>query len=304
MTAMCDALAGVLVMLCLQRWVLLHEWGARRERRRLLRGQDAASSSEEAAAKGKEPAVYIGANWVGVLGGGLYSLSPLVWLYSVQAEVFAMNNMFASLLLYLIIRFNETRNPAVAYLGAFTIGVGLTNQHTLVLYAVPVVVWALLQDRGALCAPRHFAVMTALGLIGLVPYVFLWTHVNYAPLGMRARPLAWPPPLVHLCCARMNVHTHVRTHVCMHTRTRVPPAHADMHTTGKKKQDPGATRARRTVSSRTLRGGNTGLSNFTRAAMGRRIKCSSRTCTTFTLCRTMPSRLVLCPKPYALNPMP
>ncbi len=133
MTAMCDALAGVLVMLCLHRWVLLHEWGARKEHLRLLRGPGASSSSEDASAKGKEPGVYIGANWVGLLGGGLYSLSPLVWLYSVQAEVFAMNNMFASLLLYLIIRFNETRNPAIAYLGAFAIGIGLTNQHTLLL---------------------------------------------------------------------------------------------------------------------------------------------------------------------------
>jgi hypothetical protein len=25
--------------------------------------------------------------------------------------------------------------------------------------------------------------MVALGLLGLVPYAFLWTHVNYAPLG-------------------------------------------------------------------------------------------------------------------------
>jgi len=31
--------------------------------------------------------VYVGANWVGILGGGMYSLSPLVWTYSVQVCV-------------------------------------------------------------------------------------------------------------------------------------------------------------------------------------------------------------------------
>ena len=29
---------------------------------------------------------FIGSNWVGVLGGGLYALSPLVWMYSVQVS--------------------------------------------------------------------------------------------------------------------------------------------------------------------------------------------------------------------------
>jgi hypothetical protein len=187
MSAMCDAMAGVLVMLCVQRWVLLHEVSARRDRRK--KGRDsserAASVQDNDSAKEakEESDVFIGSAWLGLLGGGLYSLSPLVWMYSVQAEVFAMNNMFAALLLYLIIRYNEQRSPQLAYLGALCIGLGLTNQHTLVLYAVPVVVWALLQDKCALCAPRHFGVMVALGLLGLTPYIFLYTHVNYAPLG-------------------------------------------------------------------------------------------------------------------------
>jgi len=182
MSAGCDALAGVLVMLCVQRWILLHEWSDRRERRR-LKGHDISEDSEDTATVHAEEDVYIGANWVGILAGGMYSLSPLVWMYSVQAEVFAMNNMFAALLLYLIILFNEQRKPSIAYLGALCIGLGLTNQHTLLLYAVPFVVWALFQNKFSLCAPRHFVTMVALGLAGLTPYVFLFTHVNFAPLG-------------------------------------------------------------------------------------------------------------------------
>ena len=127
MSAACDALAGVLVMLSLQRWVLMHTWNARRDRRRL--GKPDAAEGKAAAAKSSDTAglhesAYIGSKWVGILGGGLYSLSPLVWLYSLQAEVFALNNMFNALLLYLIIRYNEQRSTALAYMGAFCIGLG------------------------------------------------------------------------------------------------------------------------------------------------------------------------------------
>jgi hypothetical protein len=97
MSAMCDAMAGVLVMLCLQRWVLLHEVEARRERRR-LKGRDSSAQDNDSAKGSEDDGVFIGSVWVGLLGGGLYSLSPLVWAYSVQAEVFAMNNMFAGTL--------------------------------------------------------------------------------------------------------------------------------------------------------------------------------------------------------------
>jgi len=171
MAAACDALAGVLVMLCVQRWVLFHEWNARCARHRLITGRSSSDNSPAKERARRETPLelednelvgtnWVGANWVGILGGGLYSLSPLVWLYSVQAEVFAMNNMFAALLLHLIIRYNEQRLPSTAYLGALCIGVGLTNQHTLLLFALPVVAWALSQDSFALCHPRHFGMLT------------------------------------------------------------------------------------------------------------------------------------------------
>eukprot|EP00961_Rhodomonas_salina_P248606 3359948-Rhodomonas_salina.3 len=34
------------------------------------------------------------------VGAGMYGFSPLVWMYSTQAEVFALNNLFASLLAF------------------------------------------------------------------------------------------------------------------------------------------------------------------------------------------------------------
>jgi len=140
-------------------------------------------------------AVQIGSVWPALLAGGLYALSPLVWTYSVQAEVFAMNNMFAALLLLLILRFNERRTLALACGGAFTIGLGLTNQHTLVLFALPLAAWALAVAPATLATPRAFAALVAAGLAGLLPYAFLLAAGNFRPLGSwGSRPCPCPCP--------------------------------------------------------------------------------------------------------------
>ena len=39
--------------------------------------------------------------WAGLVGSGLLAFCPLVWMYSIQAEVFAMNNFFVALILFL-----------------------------------------------------------------------------------------------------------------------------------------------------------------------------------------------------------
>ncbi|EKX41692.1 hypothetical protein GUITHDRAFT_112399 [Guillardia theta CCMP2712] len=161
MSGTCDALAGVLVMLSVHRWFLL----------------------ESTLEKKSVAQAWVGSVWPSLLAGGLYSLCPLVWMYSVQAEVFAMNNFFAALLIYLILRFNEKRSLKLACLGSFSIGLGLTNQHTLVLFALPVVVWSLFVGRNVLINVRAISLLSFCGLVGLTPYVFLFTHAKYAPLG-------------------------------------------------------------------------------------------------------------------------
>ena len=68
-----------------------------------------------------------------LLAGGAFAFAPLVWLYAVQAEVFALNNAISALLLLLLVRFERSRSLGAACAGACAIGLALTNQHTLVL---------------------------------------------------------------------------------------------------------------------------------------------------------------------------
>jgi hypothetical protein len=111
--------------------------------------------------------------------GGSLSLAtcPLVWQYAVQAEVFALNNFVVSQLLLLVVRFYRRGGVCVgtAYRGALWIGIGLTNQHTLVLYAAPLALCILLRGWQPLVVerPRRLAALAALGVVGLCPYVYL-----------------------------------------------------------------------------------------------------------------------------------
>jgi hypothetical protein len=113
----------------------------------------------------------------------MFALSPLVWFYSVQAEVFAVNNMFVGILVAGAVLFWERRSDSIAMMGAFAVGLGFTNQHTLVFYAFPLCLWALF-NKPSLLAPSTFAKLCALGLLGLTPYIYLpIISIRGAPLG-------------------------------------------------------------------------------------------------------------------------
>eukprot|EP00501_MAST-03F_sp_TOSAG23-6_P002549 GSMAST32.ASY1.ANO1.2688.1 assembled CDS len=80
---------------------------------------------------------------VAALAGILYSISPLVWLYAISSEVFAMNNFFAALIVYLTCLFSKKNDPNVAIFGSFCCGLAMCNQHTTVLFQIPLISWFL-----------------------------------------------------------------------------------------------------------------------------------------------------------------
>ena len=104
---------------------------------------------------------------------GLFALSPLTWNYSIQAEVFAMNNMFVAMLAYLLILYCKDPCPEHAYLGALVCGLGLTNQHTIVFVVAPVVVYVLGSGRRTLLAGATVARLAFYFLLGMSPYAYL-----------------------------------------------------------------------------------------------------------------------------------
>ena len=109
----------------------------------------------------------------GLLAAGLFAFSPLVWSYAVVAEVFALNNLLVCCLFYSLVRFADSPSLRWARWGALTVGLGLSNHHTFVVYAVPVVVYVAWRGRAFLFSPRALAQVLGLFALGVLPYLYL-----------------------------------------------------------------------------------------------------------------------------------
>ncbi|XP_030642873.1 transmembrane protein 260 [Chanos chanos] len=113
-----------------------------------------------------------------VLAGGMFAVSRLVWQWSVVAEVFSLNNLFVGILFSLSACFHYTEGKSqrrkFALWGALVCGLSLCNQHTVVLYAIIIIPWALLHLLSH--NELSFGDLLSLGLCfltGLVPYLYL-----------------------------------------------------------------------------------------------------------------------------------
>lgn len=113
-----------------------------------------------------------------VFAVGIWSWSRLTWIWSITAEVFAINNLFVALLMFLGVYFEDQHDKdklaKVAMLGSFVCGLSLCNQHTMIVYVLCLAVWILSQLK------KHEILDTFLlckiGLcfvVGLVPYIYI-----------------------------------------------------------------------------------------------------------------------------------
>ena len=59
--------------------------------------------------------------------------------YALHAEVFSLNSLLAALLLLQVVIFATSSSKGSVYAGAFLCGLGLTNQHTLIFFIIPIV---------------------------------------------------------------------------------------------------------------------------------------------------------------------
>lgn len=117
-----------------------------------------------------------------VFAMGMFSFSPLIWQYAVSAEVFPLNTMFASVILLLTIAFSVERKLWIALLGSFLCGLACCNQHTIVLYEVPLILWMLWLLRHVLRAkPRLLLSFGCTFLLGLLGYVYLPLASSFSP---------------------------------------------------------------------------------------------------------------------------
>jgi hypothetical protein len=125
------------------------------------------------------------------VGALLLGASTVFWSYALVAEVFALNALFAALLLLLALAW--ARGPeSRPLLGAFGLGCGLaaSHHHTIVLFAPAFLVllgWGI-HRLGVRAAVPALAIAVGLLLVGLVPYIYLPLAAAQDP------PLNWGNP--------------------------------------------------------------------------------------------------------------
>lgn len=116
------------------------------------------------------------------LAAGLMSaFSPLMWQYNTSAEVFALHNMFVSLIVYmLVIYISNVHSTSIICMGSFICGLALTNQHTSILLVMPVVGYVFYTS-STMIKPRLLLTSAASFLVGISSYSLLPLLAVYRP---------------------------------------------------------------------------------------------------------------------------
>jgi dolichyl-phosphate-mannose-protein mannosyltransferase len=146
-SAVCDAAAAALLFAALERWT-------------------------------RSPGAALGT-------AALFAFSPLVWTCAIRAEVFALDNLACAALLLLAVLYDERAERRYALFGAFVLGLGLSNHHTILFAGVPLAAWAIWRGRSDWVRPRSAALLGLAFAAGLLPYVYLPIAAHHAS------PVSW-----------------------------------------------------------------------------------------------------------------
>lgn len=117
--------------------------------------------------------------WLSFLASGLFAFSPLVWRYTVVAEVFTLNNLFVCALLYLGSLFEmalkNDQGKAYRFLlvGSLLSGLSMAHHHISFFVIFPLIVWAFWRGRSFLFSWEKISGLFLLFLLGLTPYFYL-----------------------------------------------------------------------------------------------------------------------------------
>ncbi|KAL7537332.1 hypothetical protein ACHAXR_007740 [Thalassiosira sp. AJA248-18] len=116
--------------------------------------------------------------------GLMCSFSPLMWQYNTSAEVFALHNLFVTLIIYVMTIYSfQPNSTSIVALGSFLCGLALTNQHTSILLIVPVVIWVFCNS-SLLAKPKLLLLSSISFVVGISLYALLpLLAINYPHAG-------------------------------------------------------------------------------------------------------------------------
>ena len=101
---------------------------------------------------------------------GIY-VARQVWLYSIQSEIFSLNNMLCAWTLYFAVRCVSSTDLAPLRFGALFVGLCSCNQHTSIFLFFPTVVWIYINRFKDVNS--NIISMILCGVAGLLPYLYI-----------------------------------------------------------------------------------------------------------------------------------
>ena len=128
-----------------------------------------------------------GRSITGASAGYLFAFSPLVWQYHCTSEVFALNNLLVALLVHRALLYARLRKIKDLRIASLLTGLALSNQHTAVLFVVPLGARVINSSPITKKETAEVVVLGLYGLTGLSPYAYLplatpkaggWGHVR------------------------------------------------------------------------------------------------------------------------------
>lgn len=119
--------------------------------------------------------------FLGLLSTSILAFSYLFWLNAEIPEVFALNNFFAVILLYLAIQFQQSKKSQHLYFLAFFSGLSLTHHHTILLI-FPTVALLVNKHSKLILAKKHIFRCLILFILGLSVYLYVSIAASRNPV--------------------------------------------------------------------------------------------------------------------------
>lgn len=110
---------------------------------------------------------------IGMITGLLLAFSDIFWSQAVRAETYTLHTFFLALIIYLLTLWDETQKVHWLYLGAFSVGLSLGNQHLMFLAGIPIIAYVLIKNWKAVLNPKIVAITLLLFTAGVSIYAYL-----------------------------------------------------------------------------------------------------------------------------------
>lgn len=101
------------------------------------------------------------------------------WLYAQVVEVFALNNLFIVILLWLVFHFHKQGKRKYLYIASLVLGLAFSHHHTIV-FLLPAVIFLVSRQRKTI-SKRAMLTCLPLFFFGLSPYLYILIAAHFSP---------------------------------------------------------------------------------------------------------------------------